>query len=525
MLFVLGIFISEAQNLSKDSISHEFRYFVRLLEETHPDPYTEFGGKVQFHKQAFDIQQQLKSKEYTLEEYSFLILKFLSTLHDGHTYLKQTNKADNSVKFLPLSFRVIPEGLIVDKISTQNKEFLGNKILSINDIPIDTLCKNLTQFVPCENKYGAYNAFNSLTNRNRHIFQKLIPNLKDQVKLSVLSIDNKIKDINIDLIEDSNWNSSNEYVTTPKAEDVKHLNYKYIENKNTMYLKVSTIMSQECFQYMKDNNWPTLNNFLENFYTHILDKKLPEDTAIAIKQIPNFSEIFRNMLEEMRDNQSSNLIIDLRGNGGGFTGITLPSLYMLYGDKYLNTEMNCNYYRLISPLLMKKNGTTLDEYNKKYNSNYQYGDYNFPASTETDKAPEQKRKEFIAEIMGNAAIYIKDVNEKPVYTPKKVYVLTDAKTFSAAFHYAFYLWKMGAVIVGVPSRQTPNTYMEVTEFELPYTKIKGSISNSIQYYLPITDKRSKIFWPDMMPEYEDYKKHNFSQNSELFWLLDRINNK
>ncbi len=194
MLFFLGIFISEAQNLSKDSISHEFRYFVKLLEETHPDPYTEFGGKVQFHKQAFDIQQQLKSKEYTLEEYSFLILKFLSTLHDGHTYLKQTNKADNSVKFLPLSFRVIPEGLIVDKISTQNKEFLGNKILSINDIPIDTLCKNLTQFVPCENKYGAYNAFNSLTNRNRHIFHKLIPNLKDQVKLSVLSIDNKIKE-------------------------------------------------------------------------------------------------------------------------------------------------------------------------------------------------------------------------------------------------------------------------------------------------------------------------------------------
>ena len=42
-------------------------------------------------------------------------------------------------------------------------------------------------------------------------------------------------------------------------------------------------------------------------------------------------------------------------------------------------------------------------------------------------------------------------------TPERVYVLTDAGTYSAAFHYAFYLWKMGATIVGVPSSQALNT--------------------------------------------------------------------
>ncbi len=64
--------------------------------------------------------------------------------------------------------------------------------------------------------------------------------------------------------------------------------------------------------------------------------------------------------------------------------------------------------------------------------------------------------------------------------------------------------------------------MEVTEFELPYTKLKGSISNSVQYFLPVNDKRAKIFWPDMMPEYKDYKKYNFDQDAELLWLLDYI---
>lgn len=42
-------------------------------------------------------------------------------------------------------------------------------------------------------------------------------------------------------------------------------------------------------------------------------------------------------------------------------------------------------------------------------------------------------------------------------TPERVYVPTDAGTYSAAFHYAFYLWKMGATIVGVPSSQALNT--------------------------------------------------------------------
>ena len=39
----------------------------------------------------------------------------------------------------------------------------------------------------------------------------------------------------------------------------------------------------------------------------------------------------------------------------------------------------------------------------------------------------------------------------PVYAPKQVFVVTDERTFSAAFHYAFMLWKMGATVVGVPS--------------------------------------------------------------------------
>ena len=111
---------------------------------------------------------------------------------------------------------------------------------------------------------------------------------------------------------------------------------------------------------------------------------------------------------------------------------------------------------------------------------------------------------------------------KPVYTPEHVYVLTDPGTFSAAFHYAFFLSKMGATIVGVTSQQATNTYMEQTPFELPRTGLKGSISNTLQMFLPADDPRAKDFYPDLMPTYEDYKHYNFDWNTIPMYLLDYI---
>lgn len=120
---------------------------------------------------------------------------------------------------------------------------------------------------------------------------------------------------------------------------------------------------------------------------------------------------------------------------------------------------------------------------------------------------------------------LQELQGKPLYTPEHIYVVTNDRTFSAAFHFTFYLWKMGATIVGVPSGQAPNTYMEQTLFRLPYTKMQGSISNSMQVCLPTNDPRAKTLYPDLMPTYEDYRKYNFDNQTEILYLPDRIKGK
>ena len=65
----------------------------------------------------------------------------------------------------------------------------------------------------------------------------------------------------------------------------------------------------------------------------------------------------------------------------------------------------------------------------------------------------------------------------------------------------------------------------MTEFALPRTGLKGSISNSLQVFLPLNDTRAKDFTPDLMPTYEDFKRYNFDDNTIPLYLLDIINGK
>jgi hypothetical protein len=103
-------------------------------------------------------------------------------------------------------------------------------------------------------------------------------------------------------------------------------------------------------------------------------------------------------------------------------------------------------------------------------------------------------------------------------TPEEIYVVTDVQTFSSAFHTAYMLWKMGAKVVGVPSGQAPNTFMEVTRFKLPNTGLECSASNSLQSCFPTDHPMAKTFTPDIQLSYDDYRQFDFSKDAELLFI-------
>ena len=297
------------------------------------------------------------------------------------------------------------------------------------------------------------------------------------------------------------------------------------DNEDIMYLRIKSIMAQENYWYLHDNKMPGLEQQLKFYYDTFLKEQMPKDRKEAIEGVPSFLDTFTTVLERMKKHKSKNLIIDLRGNTGGYTPIALVSLYMLFGDEYLNTNMDVHFSRRVSELWLKKMNMTLESFNKDSDMQYTLGDFTFN-TPESEIDIEANRKNFIDRAMCSASIkkQLEKQNGQPLYKPENIYVLTDARTFSAAFHYTFYLWKMGVKIVGVPCRQAPNTFMEGTWFNLPYTGAQCSISNSIQIFLPADDKRARIFYPDIMPSVEDYSRYSFDANTEILYLLDYIKN-
>lgn len=526
LLVVLSRSLTAQDTVDRNLLLADFSYFINALEATHPDPYSGFGGRVFFQLEADKVKQDIKNNAYSKQAFAEAISTFISNLNDGHTILND-DAGSTSDKTLPFDFRVVYDGIILNALPAEYKDFLGSKVLAINDTKLSDVLKRITILYPCENNYGAYSWFIQY-GYSSTFYRQLFPDSeKDSVSFLLKTPTGKEKQLALPFIDKNEFKQAK--IERLPQRDLKlrndYMAYQYLDEKEAiMYFKFSSIMARENFQYMLDKGFDNTEGQMRNFFSYTFKREMPTDPQTAINQMPSFSETFHDMLMEMKSKKSHTLIVDLRGNGGGWTPITLPSLYMMYGDRYLETEMGNKYYTRISPLFLKKTNTTLDAYNKN-GATYSYGDITIPHDEPDELTAEERRNAFIVSSMCAIKDTLAQLNGMPVYTPDKVYVLTDTWTFSAAFHYAFYLWKMGATTVGIPSMQAPNTFMASTPFTLPNTGISGSISNSMQVFLPPNDRSSRIFYPDLILSEDEYKKYGFDPNAELLFLLDAAKKK
>lgn len=513
------------QGYSGDTLASDFRYLVRQLEATHPDPYTGFGGKVFFHQAAFELEQRLRNiPDTTLTYFCEQTGAFLAHLQDGHTYLSDpgTSAGDGEARRIPVYLRVIPEGPIVQGLPAEQHFLLGSRLVGIEGCGMDEVLARVAALQACENLYDRYTVLRIHFGEERFM-RRLFPQLTDSLHFSLLTPSDSLLSLAFPFLPVSEADAvPKAWCPTSRAVPIGQLAYKFMDaDKQVMMINIDQISARENFEYMYEHGWSGYKTQLPAFY-RTLGKEMPSDTLQAIRQLPSFSGVFGGMLREMKKYRSSTLIIDLRSNGGGWTGITLPTLYQLYGRRYVETDLSTSFYRLISPLYLKKLNTTLEELNRSNGADWQLGDYTFSLPETDSISVDALCERFVRNCMSSVPEELAAQRGDPLYMPEHVYVVTDANTFSAAFHYAYYLWKMGATVVGVPSRQAPNTYMEVTPFRLPRTGLEGSISNTMQVFLPPKDRRAQIFYPDLIPAYDDYRAARFDNEAEIIFLLKSI---
>lgn len=525
LLYIVSISIncyaSSKAKFNNDSLASDFKYFCKILEETHPDPYSGFGGRPYFYLKRDAYLERILKDSLGFIDFCDIINEFIVPLQDMHTYVSYPDSDDVNNKYVPgILFLPLNDGLIVRRVPYTYKYLLGSSLFSIGGVDVDTLLKRMLKITPSENKYGNLYNFASRITQKRYL-NRLGLNNKDSIQYGFITPLLDTVYVDIPLVELSLLKNDN-LVTLPTKLKIPEYNlqYTFLDNDNNiMYLKLSSIMARENYKYSYENGWRNAEDDIKKYY-NTRGIEMPGNINDAILGIPSFSEEFANMLENMKNKGSEYLIIDLRSNGGGWTPITIPSLIMMFGDDYISKDMEGKFIIRISDNYLKKSNISLEDFNKLRDSDLDIGDYVALKETNTEADLETRRNNIIQGAMSEKRNLLNSLTGKPYYTPKQIFVITDMSTFSAAFHYAFYLWEMGATIVGVPSRQSPNSFMETTPFQLPFTKLSASSSNSLQQFVERGSPMEKALIPEIEITLDDYKTYNFDANTPVLKIID-----
>lgn len=502
--------------IPSDSIAKDFRVFCDALESAHPDPYSAFGGRPYFSEARDAMLERIHAENaWDVTKLCDLINEFVVPLGDMHTFAQLPQSSDSSVRYVQrIRLEVVNDGLMVSGISKPLAKLLGSRLLGIGGESMDEIAVRMKRFKPSENSIGNLSNFTVWGNQDG-MLDKLGLLHGDSVQYQLLTPQ---ADTIVATLPLKDLKHVNEVeiarISTDMDLPTGNLDYQFLDDKkDIMYFRLSSVMARENYKYCYRHGWPDALDGIGSYY-YDLGKEMPEDPEEALAGIPSISERFAEMLKLMKDHSSGCLIIDLRGNRGGWTPITLPTMMLIYGDEYYGKDFGVYNMRLISKLYLNKINATIGDLSQSWGIPLQVGDY----LTMRDFIPDtitNLRDRHISGAMCETTTLLRQLDGIPLYRPDNVYVLTDANTNSAAFHYSFYLTQMGAKLVGVPSSQAPNTYMEVTPLTLPCTSIHASVSNTLQKFYPDDHPRAKVLTPDIGITSADYARHGYDANTPV----------
>lgn len=497
----------QSNSPEKSDMLEDYDYFISQLEAVHPDPYTSFGGEKAFHRKVKSLRKSLAASD-SLDAgmLQARVAEFLVPLHDGHTHCGST-AANNSgeIRYSPVSLQPMTEGFFVWSATDEYRDLLGARLESVGGLGLEEFFGRLAVYATAENTYGLYGYISGQQLNSLMLSLVLDDYDGGDVGMRFTMPDNADTLVQVRLLPVEEANSTH-YVSTSVDDRFPSGNFEYKwadKERGIMAFKCSSIISRDCLEYMKDNGMAEYES-TKNYAWG----------GMPLEEIPSIAGRFGAMLEEMKAAGAQHLIIDLRGNGGGWTPIVYATLYQLFGDEFLTKDMGFDYETKVSEMYLQKMNLSLEEFNEQRGADYSIGD--FIRSSDGDGNMD------IDSFMCIDKDMLRAQGGAPLYRPEHIYVVTNPGTFSAAFHYAYMLWKMGATLVGSPSGQAPNTFMEVTPFKLPHSGIECSVSNSIQRCFPDDDPHAHVLWPDWMPAWEEYRDLGFDSRADLLYILEKI---
>lgn len=555
ILIFINIGNIDAQHLSHEQLVEDARQMIEIIESCHPDPYTNMGGKIEFHLAFHQMLKEFPKEGMSAEDFWWKISAFLANIKDGHTYLYPLKQPNPDIGAIPMQFTVMADSVLVIKrvYNEDCLKYIGCQVLKINGLKIDSLLRKISLIYPMENYFDRF--------RNLKIylwygdyFQKLFPdwNAGDPIAIELLDNKSQVKSIKVSTGKISykavNVNESSiELPGTKKSDFV----FDWInKDESIAYIRIDKQDEFREYAEMKIDGLKEIQNpetlkgyrqqflmYAQKWHERYYGDKGPDSLELVIEQLPSFTEFMREVVRKLKDNQTDNIIIDLRNNHGGVSIMSDILIYFLYGKEKLGELHNDSYeVTYLSPIAIETASSLKPENIRKSRVEGtailpQSGDYDFYTMDLWKNRNKNQLWPLVpASFFESTSTFYKEYDSGEYagfYTPKNIYVIGSDNTFSAGFETLARLVKCDAVFVGVTPAQSGNCFGMAIEpiSGLKNSNIRVNVSVRKIYIFPEDKEAGYQLNPDIPMDFQTLKKYDFDENTPVLMILDKITQK
>jgi len=498
----------------RQQLLEDTRELARIIEETHPDPYSSGGGRIAFHRRLHQALNAIPDEGMTKEEYQRLVRPFVAGVGDAHTNFTRGYSIDRARPGgVPLRLKVVEESLVVVGIERPNQALLGSRLVSVEGIALADLVARQRRLQGIDNQYHALHVLATRSLAYRAYMQDLIPEWTDvaRVRVELLTPDGG---------------------TT--ALDLKQPGKEPVEVKPPSRV-VLPVPGESGFRkaFLQPPGGGQEVAYVR--FTHMggyrEEREQRDPIRSKIVRPPSATESFRELVTEMKQRQTATLILDVRGNPGGNSLISEILVYYVYGKEKL-LEMagvgtgEHGAFRYSRLYFAERKGESLQAINRGRAVPLVEGDYDF-AWSYVDGKPIARRsgpdgEPPMVKFLRISPTFREEYDTgtySGYYKPKHVFVLCDAGTLSAGFSVVVEFWRLGATTVGTPPAQAPNSYGSGTFWKLRHTGLQGMVPMISAAHFPDDPSKAHVLPVDHLLTYERLKSYNFDPNAEYLYAL------
>lgn len=442
----------------------DFLLFLDLLQTTHP-------GFAIASKEAFNIDsvrsvgyQQCKDFKSNVDLEMYL-QSVAALLKDGHTGQKPNL---NKELAYPFSIYVTEDKCYLSAVDQQHEIVLGKEITSINNQNTFKVLNSFGNQVCADNKYTLIRRLQPII--HVHSLWEESPYHSKDSTLKLTFIDSSTitlkpqaqKSLNIASVTFAQEG-------TIRQKTNENFLYKIIPEKRICYLQ---------FNQCQDQN--TIRQRLQQ-----RGKEINEQMEKVLSKIPVFETFLEEMFQEIKDEDIQTLVVDVRDNSGGNSGLCDLLLSYLKNENEIKTGTSSirvsHFWEAWYPEYAQEVKNILIKKNKPYVVGKLYSS-----------------RELSKNYLDNSRKVQSQENSKDLFKGEVVFIQNKG-TYSSAGLLTTKAKDNGiGTLIGSNSTFRPTHFGDLLIWELPNTKLLGFVSHKIFYRPDKTKNDNPYLIPDVI---------------------------